>query len=834
MFIRFRFDILRGVLIFLLMKALPAEYLPVLPIRQTVMFPGVSMPMRVARPRSIAALEKAMEKGWPLVVLAQKNGELETDPTESDLYRIGTLCKIERVRGSKEDGYQILVRGVSRFKILESIDRGGMLEVHGSVLEDLVDVDDGTRQALLNNIKTMARDILNLLPGSAKQLSELLAGIDDLSFIMNLCAANLDIEVEKKQSLLELVSLRGRSMMLFELLQEKKNNLQVTSDIRDRLSQKFGKEQRKHILREQMRIIKEELGENSGEAGASSSKKGDYREKIKNAKMPEDINTLALEELNRLEEIGNSSPEANVIRNYLDLLCSLPWSISASESIDLVKSKEILDRDHYGLAKIKKRILQHLAVLKLLSNKNDLAAAEGKEGNKSAGKRGSILLFVGPPGVGKTSLGQSIAKALGRKFVRVSLGGVRDDAEIRGHRRTYIGAMPGRIIQGIKRAGENNPVMLLDEIDKLGNSFQGSPASAMLEVLDPEQNNSFQDHYLDVPFDLSKVFFIATANSLETIPAPLLDRMEVIEMGGYTTAEKFHIAKTHLIPKQMAEHGLEAAQFGISDEALLKIINSYTREAGVRNLEQKVSSVCRGSTERVLAENAVLPIKVEIQDLDEILGGERFVHEVAERIAPPGVVTGLAWTPVGGEILFIESSLMPGSGRLILTGQLGDVMKESAQIALSLVRSRLASTQAVAEQEKKDIHIHVPQGAIPKDGPSAGIAIATTLASLFLGKSVDPKLAMTGEITLRGAVMPVGGIKEKVIAAHRAGITRIIMSKQNERDLREVPDEVKAQMKFEFADNISEVLNFALGLVIDPMPQLENKDSNGPPSIGIA
>jgi ATP-dependent Lon protease len=558
----------------------------------------------------------------------------------------------------------------------------------------------------------------------------------------------------------------------------------------------MGKMQREAILRQHLDAIREELGE-----GDTTQKSSDYRKKIDGAGMPEEVKKVAIEELKRLESVGNNNPEAHVIRNYLDLLCAMPWNKQAEDTIDLDTARRVLDADHYGLEKIKKRILQHLAVMKL----------------KKSGK-GPILLFVGPPGVGKTSLGASIARALGRKFVRGSLGGVRDDAEIRGHRRTYIGAMPGRIVQGIKRAGENNPVFMLDEIDKLSRGFQGDPASALLEVLDPEQNSKFLDHYLDVPFDLSGVVFIATANTLESIPAPLLDRMEIIELTGYTTAEKLHIAKNHLVPKELKEHGLTAEQVVFADDTLMRVITHYTREAGVRDLQRKIASLLRAATEKVVRAAPGTTVRIEVADLVDELGEERFIHEVAERVATPGVATGLAWTPLGGEILFIESSLMSGTGRLILTGQLGDVMKESAQIALSLVRSRLPDVVPGFEYEKKDLHIHVPAGAIPKDGPSAGIAILTTIASLFLGRSVSPRTAMTGEITLRGAVMPVGGIKEKVIAAHRAGIERVILPKKNERDLKEVPAEVRAGLKFELVENASEVLKLTLG--VDIAPQL--------------
>ena len=515
--------------------------------------------------------------------------------------------------------------------------------------------------------------------------------------------------------------------------------------------------------------------------------------------MPEDVKKVALDEAKRFSTVGQSSPESHVIRNYLDLLCALPWNQSTEEAIDLDAARQVLDSDHYGLDKIKKRIIQHLAVLKLRKD-----------------RKGSILLFVGPPGVGKTSLGHSIAKALGRKFARVALGGVRDDSEIRGHRRTYIGSMPGRIIQGIKRSGVNNPVMLLDEIDKLGRGFQGDPAGALLEVLDPEQNDKFVDHYLDVPFDLSKTFFIATANTLETIPGPLLDRMEVIDLTGYTTAEKLHIAKSHLIPKQLEAHGMTASQIRIADDALMRTITHYTREAGVRELDRKIATILRAMTEKVIDAAEGQQIVVELAMLEEILGSERYVYEVAERVMPPGVVTGLAWTPQGGEILFIEARSMPGSGKLTLTGQLGEVMKESAQIALSHVRSNLATVLPGLDYDKRDVHVHVPAGAIPKDGPSAGVTMLTTLASLFTGRSVSPKLAMTGEITLRGSVMPVGGIKEKVIAAHRAGIERVILPKRNQKDLKEIPEDVRAKLQIVFVDDVAELLKEALNLDVSP------------------
>ena len=790
--------------------------LPVLPFKNSVLFPGTSLPIRVGREQSIAAVRYAHEHDQWILVMYQRHDTGDRAVAADDLHPVGTLAKIEKLRGTPTEGYQIILRGVSRHRVTEFTSRNGHLWGEGETWKDVPDADKSTADALLQSLKKLATEVLERLPSDTRSLIELVAGIDDVSFLANLCAGNLDLEPDEKQALLETVSVRDRVLRLLDLMQKRKDSLDVQGEIREKLSHKLGKLQREAILREQLKTIREELGDTESSAGD----KDDYRSKIEAAKLPEHARKIALDELKRLDAMGNSSPESHVIRNYLDLLIALPWESENAEralvEIDLTVARETLDRDHYGLGKIKDRILQHLAVAKL-------TAKAGKS------HKGQILLFVGPPGVGKTSLGQSIAKALGRKFIRGSLGGVRDDAEIRGHRRTYIGAMPGRLIQGMKRAGEVNPVFMLDEIDKLGRGYSGDPAAALLEVLDPEQNATFMDHYLDVPYDLSKVFFIATANSLESIPGPLLDRMEVIDLSGYTTAEKLHIAKSHLIPQVLGEHGLTAEQLEVPDEVLLKVIHAYTREAGVRDLKRKLATIARGFAERVLAPNAELPIRVSAEDLDTALGGERFVHEVAERLSPPGVVTGLAWTPQGGEILFVEANLMPGKGQLTLTGQLGDVMKESVQIALSLVRSRLSHLIPQFRFADQDIHVHVPAGAIPKDGPSAGITMLTTIASLLTGRSVDPKLAMTGEVTLRGAVMPVGGIKEKVIAAHRAGIERIILSKRNEKDLKEVPEEVRAALRFELVETASDVLRIALGLEAEAVtaPGLVSDRSSG-------
>lgn len=766
--------------------------LPVLAVKDTPIMPGTALPLRIGRLQSIKAVLKAQQSGNFILAVAQKSEFENQSIRPESLYSVGTLSKIENIKGNERDGYQVFLRGISRYRVNQYTEVDNEIVAHGEEWKDVLDSDQSTHKTMLGVLKDMSQKILSLLPGDTRHLSEILRGVDDLSFLAYLCIANIDIPSEKKQELLETPGLKDRVLVLLDLMQKYKETLEVQNEIRDKFSQKMGKFQREAILREQLKAIKEELGETD----STDVEKDDLRKKIEERGMPEDVLKMALEELKRFESMGSQNPESHVIRNYLELLAALPWNKTADshlENLDLEKARETLNNDHYGLDKIKNRILQHLAVMKL----------------RKSGK-GQILLLVGPPGVGKTSLGQSIARAMGRKFVRGSLGGVRDDAEIRGHRRTYIGAMPGRIIQGIKRAGENNPVFMLDEIDKLGRGFQGDPASALLEVLDPEQNGTFLDHYLDVPFDLSKVFFIATANSLDTIPGPLLDRMEIIELNGYTTAEKLHIAKNHLIPKQWDEHGIKAQELEISDESLLRLIHSYTREAGVRDLQRKLGTICRASAEKILTKE--LPVRIEIPSLEEIFGPERFVHEVALRLNPPGVATGLAWTPQGGEILFIEANLMPGKGQLMVTGQLGDVMKESTQIALSLVRSRLAHVIPNFEFERKDIHVHVPAGAIPKDGPSAGITMLTTLASLLTGRTIDSKLAMTGELTLRGAVMPVGGIKEKVIAAHRAGIERVILPKRNEKDLRDVPSEVKDTLKFFFVENASEVIKIALDL----------------------
>ncbi len=579
--------------------------------------------------------------------------------------------------------------------------------------------------------------------------------------------------------------------MFLALLRELREHINFRVEIAQKVSEKVHKSNREAMLREQLKLIQEELNEYEG---GQSGDPG-YRERIEQSKMPEEVRKKALAEARKLEASGGQNHESHIIRNYLDLLLELPWMTEEKAFVDIAEARKVLDANHTGLLKVKERIIQHLAVMKLKHE-----------------KQGSILLFTGPPGTGKTSLGKSIADALGRKYVRISLGGVRDEAEIRGHRRTYVGALPGRIIQGMKRAGVKNPVFILDEVDKLGSSHLGDPASALLEVLDPEQNNTFSDHYLEVPYDLSEVLFIATANTTATIPAPLLDRMELIEISGYTKNEKFSIAKNHLIPATLGEHGLDADSLVIDDDALRAVIDRYTREAGVRWLKKQLARIARYASEKIVSGTAARPYVVTAEMLDPILGREVVRQETARNVAVPGVVTGLAWTPVGGEILFIEGTSMPGKGNLTLTGQLGDVMKESATISMSLARSRLAHMTAGFDFIASDVHIHVPSGATPKDGPSAGIALFTALASLITGKGVDPKTALTGEITLSGAVLPVGGIREKILAAHRAGIRTILLPKENRRDLEDVPEDVLAEIRFVFVDTIDQVLLEALGV----------------------
>lgn len=792
---------------------IPAGAIPVLPLRNTVLYPGVIQTLRVGRDKSIRSIEKAQSKNGWIIAITQKQPENNIQSVV-DVYEVGTLAKIETMRYHNDGGYTINIRGYYRVRLNSFVPESDVFEVHPEQIEDLNDIDLSTQEALAASVKTLSKEILKMIPGNTEQLRSSIEATADLVQLNYLCATNSDFLLSEKQQILEISSIKERTMSLLNLLQKFKESLKIQSDIRTRLHSNIGQNQREQLLREQMKAIKEELGEKNDDQVLEK-----LREKLDAAGLPPEAKELADNQFRKLEQSNPNSPDYQMTRTHLELMAGLPWSQSSGkEEIDLDAAAEILNQDHYGLDKIKKRILQHLAVMKL---KKD--------------KKGSILLFIGPPGVGKTSLGQSIAKALGKKYTRLSLGGVRDEAEIRGHRRTYIGALPGKIISAIKKAGENDPVMILDEIDKLSRTYGGDPSSAMLEVLDPEQNHTFMDHYLDTAFDISNIFFIATANSLDGIPAPLLDRMEVIDLTGYTLNEKLHIAKTHLVPKQLEAHGLKVDQVQIGDEILKKVIQSHTRESGVRDLQRKIIRLCLHFGEQII-KNPEKVFVVHEDDLEPALGAERFSYDEVLSMNPPGVVNGLAWTPFGGDILFIETALLPGKGNLIITGQLGDVMKESAQIAMSLIKARMPLIAPTLDINKFDIHLHVPAGAIPKDGPSAGVTLLTSLASLFSRQSVDSKLAMTGEISLRGAVLPVGGIKEKVIAAHRAGITKIILCAKNQRDLKEVPEEIKSQIEFVFANDINDVLKHALNFDLRDitMSDYDSATQNNPPLVPMA
>lgn len=779
------------------------QFIPTLVLKNTVLFPDVALPVLISKTVGLNAINRALEQSTEsgeklFVAITLKEGVQIEQATPSDFYTVGTLCSIQRIEKNDRNETIAYIKALYRFQLqqIQFEESFASWVARGEPMPDIQDLDRPTENALLRSLKDISIEILESLNASP-EFKRTLDQFERAADFTNLAAQNLPLILAKKQEILEIASIKTRALKVLELLVEQREMIKVNTEMGMKISEKTSKAYRESILREQLKAIKEELGEES--EYSAEGEKLTLKDRILRAKLPPEVEKVALEQLNRYETMGQQNAESHVIRNYLELILALPWNDVEQNEINLDVAQQILDEEHFGLEKIKKHIVQHLAVMKL-----------------SPKKKGSILLFVGPPGVGKTSLGQSIAKALGRKFVRASLGGVRDDSEIRGHRRTYIGAMPGRIIEGIKRGKEKNPVFMLDEIDKLGRGYGGDPAAAMLEVLDPEQNSTFMDHYLDLNYDLSKVFFIATANSLDTIPAPLLDRMEVIQLSGYTTEEKLHIAKNHLLPKQLKEHGLNPELVEMNDDILKMVIDEYTREAGVRELQRKIAKVLRTVTERIVRGNAGEKFIVTPEIVEDELGIHKNSYERIQSSTVPGVATGLAWTPVGGDILFIETLMMPGSGKIQLTGKLGDVMSESAHIGLSLVRSKLANMLPGFNFSKTDFHIHVPSGAIPKDGPSAGITIFSALCSLVLNKPIDTKLAMTGEITLRGAVMPVGGVKEKMIAAHRAGIKRVILSKKNESDLKEVPELVKKDMEFYFVENINELLIYVFGKMNGP------------------
>ncbi|GBC96753.1 Lon protease 2 [bacterium HR16] len=772
------------------------EVLNLLPLRDTVVFPVLIVPIAVGRESSIKLIDDSVVGGNRIIgVVAMKDPTVEA-PTMDDIYRVGTAVVI-RMMGKMPDGIRLIAQGISRIEILEAVQTQPYLRVRVRVVPEpsqISEEDSLEIEALRRNIAASFQKVVQLSPNMPDELEGIALNVTEPHVLTDLVAAHLPLSIADKQKVLETFDLKERMRLLMQMLAREVEVLELGSKLQSEVHSELSKTQREYYLREQLKAIQKELGEMDENAAQIE----ELRQKIAEAKMPPEAEKEALRELDRLSRIPSASPEYTVARTYIETMVALPWSISTEDNLDISQVRQVLEEDHYGLEKVKERILEYLAVRKFKT-----------EGTM----RQPILCLVGPPGVGKTSLGRSIARALGRKFVRISLGGIRDEAEIRGHRRTYIGALPGQIIQGIRRAGSNNPVFMLDEIDKVGADFRGDPSAALLEALDPEQNSQFRDHYLDVPFDLSKVLFITTANILDTILPPLRDRMEVIEIPGYTEDEKVEVARRHLIPRQLQEHGLnEEEHIQWTDEGIRAIIRGYTREAGVRNLEREIASVCRKVARR-FAEGENEKVVVNAAKVEEFLGAPRFeFEEISERTSQPGVAVGLVWTPVGGDIVFVEATRMPGSKGLLLTGQLGDVMRESAQTALSYIRSH-AEELGIEPNffEKHDVHIHVPAGAIPKDGPSAGITMATALASLLTGRCVKPRLAMTGEITLSGRVLPVGGIKEKVLAAHRAGIETVILPSRNRKDLIEdVPQQVREQMRFVFVDTIDEVLSEAL------------------------
>src|SRR6202050_1686735 len=763
------------------------DILPVLPLRGIVIFPSQIHPFLVSRPSSLKLIEECGQTNKVIALAAQKNPEDE-QPTPEGLFQSGTAVSIVKMLRYPDQSVRVLVQGLARIELGEFTQRDPFFLAHVKRLVEPV-TSDKEIDALHAHLVSLFSKFVSLVPYLPDELQVMAMKVKEASRLADMVASYLKIPIEEAQDLLATFDVRARLEKLIAILGREIEMLELGHKIQSQVQTELNKNQREYYLRQQLKAIQKELGEGD----PRSSEIEEIEKKIEAANMSEEARKAADKELERLKMIPPESAEHTVVRTYLDWLVALPWGISTEDDLDIKHARGVLDEDHYDLEKIKERILEFLAVRKL---KNDT--------------KGPILCFVGPPGTGKTSLGKSIARALGRKFVRLSLGGIRDEAEIRGHRRTYIGSLPGRIIQGLRNAGSNNPLFILDEVDKLGMDFRGDPASALLEVLDPEQNNTFADHYLDVPFDLSKVLFLTTANMLDTIPHALLDRLEVLELPGYTEEEKLEIVKRHIVPKQLNENGLGNLSLDFTQEALREIIHSYTREAGLRNLEREIARVCR-KIARSLTEGATAPAVINSEDVQKYLGAPRFFSEVAERTQDPGVATGLAWTASGGDILFIECTRMNGQKGLTLTGSLGDVMKESAQAALSYIRSK-ADRLGISPDffDKSDIHVHVPAGAIPKDGPSAGVTIAASLASLLTGRACRPEVAMTGGITLRGKGVPVGGIKEKVLAARRAGIKTIIMPRRNERDLEDIPEELRRELTMHFVDTVDEVLALAL------------------------
>lgn len=772
------------------------DRLPVGPLRDTVMFPGTSLPIVSGRAKSKVALDRAWETNRLIVFVTQKNGRIE-DPKEKDLYQVGTVCLVKRMIKNPDGEYTVSAEGLTRVYIKNFTETENFLEAEVEEIPELFEKTE-TTEALTRTVKEQFRRFIELGGNplfDAGALSNwaaswtVISQNEDPNLLVNSIAQAVDFKTVDKQQLLEMISAAERLQRLSELLAKEIKILEISQNISSKTQERVSKMTREAILREQMKSIEEELG------GSDENQEiHEFEQKIKHSGMPKEVRERAVKELMSLAKMSQYNPEASYKRNYLEWLTDLPWKIQGKAKVDMKKAEKVLDEDHYALNKVKERILEYLAVHKL-----------------SGKVKGPILCFVGPPGTGKTSIGKSIARSLGRKFVKVSLGGIRDEAEIRGHRRTYVGSMPGRIVQGIKQSGTVNPVFMLDEIDKIGADYRGDPSAALLEALDPEQNNAFSDHYLEVPFDLSNVMFITTANILDTIPPALRDRLEIIRYAGYTESEKFHIARNFLIPKQLITHGLKENQINFSDEALYAVIQNYTREAGVRSLEREIAAIIRKVVRKIAEGNKEKNFKITPAEVAKLLGPAKFMPQLAEVKDTVGTTTGLAWTEVGGEIIFIEVTLMPGRGQLILTGQLGDVMKESGTAAMSYVRSHWKELGLPEKfYHKVDVHVHIPEGAVPKDGPSAGIALTTAIISAFTKTPVHKEVAMTGEITLRGRVLEIGGLKEKVLAAHRAGVKTVIAPENNRKDLEDIPDYVQKDVRFVFVKHLDEVLDVAL------------------------
>jgi len=771
------------------------EELPVLPIRNAVLFPGAVAPFDVGREKSVALVESVDSLPQPIIAIFAQRDPSTDEPGKDDLYTVGCAARVLKALKHSSGNYSLILQGLVRIRLEEVTQTAPFLKAKVVRLEE-GEGHDEEAEALLLSLRDTAKQVMSLMPELPREAGSLMESVTQPGALADIVAANLDTTVEEKSQVLDTVDTKERIRKVLRLLTRQLEILKMRERINSQIKEEMGKNQREYVLRQQLKAIKEELGEDDGDQGDLDG----LEDRISKANLPGEAEQVAKKQLKRLRNMQVGSAEYTVVRTYLDWILDLPWHNQTIDNLEIAQVRKVLDEDHYGLEKVKKRILEYLAVRKL---KKD--------------KKGPILCLLGPPGVGKTSLGRSIARALGRKFHRISLGGVHDEAAIRGHRRTYVGALPGQVIQGMKKTGTINPIFMLDEVDKLGHDFRGDPSAALLEVLDPEQNNTFADHYLEIPYDLSNVMFIATANVADPIPAPLRDRMEILEIPGYTRREKLAIARQHLIPKQIEEHGITPEQLQITDDAVQAIIEGYTREAGVRTLERQVASVVRGVAVKI-AEGDTTPRTIkDAEGVAELLGAAKFTSEMAERTEEAGVATGLAWTSVGGEILFIEATRMYGSGKLQLTGQLGDVMKESAQAALSYVRAN-AEKLGVAKDflDKSDIHIHIPAGAMPKDGPSAGVTMFTALVSLLTGIRVRHDVGMTGEISLRGRVLPIGGLKEKVLAAHRAGIKRIILPERNKADLEEIPAEVKNDLEFVLASRMDQVLEAALDGKIEP------------------